>query len=140
MSASAKAPVSSTKSKRDVEKALLTTNLVAGLAVAAPYVLAPNKWHNTFFGEGQPHNRDMNNFWVLGMVSCGTFGQMVANSDDKKLKKNALKLCGAAWMTAAAMQANNVRRGTQKKELGLAAGGFQAAMASTFLWAGFRKD
>ncbi|KAG2497216.1 hypothetical protein HYH03_004805 [Edaphochlamys debaryana] len=76
MASSPKANSSSTKSTRDVEKALLTTNLVAALAFPAPVVLAPGPWHKLMFKEaspspytaGQPRNQDMNQFFALALA------------------------------------------------------------------------
>ncbi|KAG2497171.1 hypothetical protein HYH03_004760 [Edaphochlamys debaryana] len=121
-------------------RALWRTNLVAALAFPAPVVLAPGPWHKLMFKEGQPRNQDMNQFFALALASAGASGQIMANTNDKKAKKNTLKLMGAAWCTAAALKANNVRKGTMRPEAGLAAGGVQALMGATFLWAGFRKD
>ncbi|KAG2497217.1 hypothetical protein HYH03_004806 [Edaphochlamys debaryana] len=135
-----KSSATSSKPARDVEKALLTTNLAAIVAFSAPAVISPGHWHNLVFGEKQPRNQNMNQFWTMAMTTAGAAGQIVANSDDKKAKKNMLKLMGAAWCTGAAMQLNNVRRGEQRREATFAGSGVQAALGATLLWAGFCKD
>ncbi|KAG2497172.1 hypothetical protein HYH03_004761 [Edaphochlamys debaryana] len=123
----------------DVEKALLATNLVATLGFAAPAVLAPRKWHKLCFVEGHPRNDEMTQFCAVAMAAVGAMGQIMANTSDKKAKKDTLKALGAAWSTSTALQANSLRRGIQRKEMGIAVTTVQGAMAATFLWAGFRK-
>ncbi|KAG2492736.1 hypothetical protein HYH03_008902 [Edaphochlamys debaryana] len=115
-------------------------NWVATMGLAIPAMVAPVQWHKAFFAKDQPNNPDLSRLFALGMMSTCTSGLIAGASDDPKTKKRYLKQAGVAWLAAAALVGDNVRRGVQRKETCTAAAAGSAALGAFLLARGFKKD
>ncbi|KAG2437122.1 hypothetical protein HYH02_011378 [Chlamydomonas schloesseri] len=96
--------------------------------------------HKAFFTDKRQNHPELSRYWGDACAMAGATGFLVARSDDKQLKKDTMKVHGAAWLVCGALSAYNSYKGVQRKELGYADTALGAVMGGLLLTRGFWKD
>ncbi|KAG2429886.1 hypothetical protein HXX76_010666 [Chlamydomonas incerta] len=119
---------------------LLKVSSVGTCAWGAVGLAGLDQTHTAFFTDKRQNHPELSRYWGDACAMAGASGFLVARSDDKQLKKDTMKVHGAAWLVCGALSAYNSYKGTQRKELGYTNTAVGAAMGGLLLARGFWKD